>query len=64
MSKKISYKGKKDDELHKILKDKRGALLDFRLAVAGSKAKNLKEGKALRKDIARAMTELNSKKVA
>ena len=62
MSKINLYKDKKPEDLHKILKEKRNAFLDFRLAVAGSKAKNLKEGNLIKKEIARILTELNSKK--
>ena len=48
-------------ELHTLLKEKQAALRAFRFAVAGSNTRNVKEGNALKKDIARIMTLLNSK---
>jgi ribosomal protein L29 len=54
------FKGKTSKELVKTLIEKRNALQAFRLGNAGSKTKNVKEGKGLRKDIARIMTELNA----
>ena len=50
---------KKEAELKQMLKDKKEALRVFKFAMAGSKAKNLKEGANLKKDIARIMTVLN-----
>jgi len=49
-------------ELHKLLSDKKEALRVFRFGAAGSKTKNVKEGRGIRKDIARVMTVLNLKK--
>ena len=49
---------KKDAELQELLKEKREALRVFRFGVAGSKTRNVKEGKNLRKDIARILTVL------
>lgn len=37
--------------------EKREALRAFRFAIAGSKAKNVKEGRTIRKAIARLLTE-------
>jgi ribosomal protein L29 len=54
-------KGKTENELKQMLKDKREALRVFRFAMSGSKTKNLKEGFNLKKDIARIMTVLNKK---
>ena len=48
-------------DLAKLLREKREALSVFRFGVAGSKTKNVKEGKGVRKDIARAMTLLREK---
>ena len=56
------FTNKSDKELATMLADKRHALRDFRFAVAGSKTKNVKEGRTLRKDIARALTVLNKNK--
>jgi ribosomal protein L29 len=49
-------------DLAKMLSEKRESLRIFRFGAAGSKAKNVKEGRALRKDIARIMTVINIKK--
>jgi ribosomal protein L29 len=49
---------KKGTELQELLKEKREALRTFRFGVAGSKTRNVKEGKNLRKDIARILTVL------
>jgi ribosomal protein L29 len=42
----------------KLLKERREALSFFRFSVAGSKTKNVKEGRTIRKDIARLLTVL------
>jgi ribosomal protein L29 len=52
-------KGKTENELKQMLKDKTEALRVFRFAMSGSKTKNLKEGMHLKKEIARIMTVLN-----
>lgn len=49
------------DDLQKLLAEKREALRLFRFGISGSKLKNVKEGKGLRKEIARILTELNSR---
>jgi len=49
-------------DLAKLVSDKREALRVFRFGAAGAKTKNVKEGRAIRKDIARIMTALNAKK--
>ena len=50
-----------DKELEKLLSERRAAVRRFRFDVSGSKAKNLKEGSNMRKDVARIMTELSSR---
>ncbi len=47
-------------ELMTLLKEKQTALRAFRFSVAGSNTRNVKEGKSLKKDIARIMTILNN----
>ncbi len=42
----------------------REALRTFRYASAGSRTKNVREGRELRKEIARIMTELRSRQLA
>lgn len=54
-------KTKKDSDLEKELAEKSGALRAFRFGIAGSKIKNIKEARNLRKEIARVLTELNSR---
>ena len=43
--------------------DKRKAFRCFRFGAAGSKTRNVKEGRDLRKDIARILTEINKRKI-
>lgn len=50
---------KTEKELKTLLGEKQTALRTFRFAVAGSSARNVKEGTVLKKDIARIMTLLN-----
>jgi len=52
-------KTKTNPDLNKLLSDKREALRVFRFGTAGSKAKNVKEGRELKKDIARILTVLS-----
>jgi ribosomal protein L29 len=54
------FKNKNRTELEKTLADKREALRAFRFGTSGSKTRNVKEGKNLKKDIARILTELNT----
>ncbi len=55
----FTEKTKKD--LEKILMDKNKALQEFRFNTSGSKNRNVKEGRNIRRDIARILTELNKK---
>lgn len=48
------------DELRKIVADKREELRALRFNVAGSKNRDVKLASKLRKDIARALTQLNT----
>ena len=48
-------------ELSKLLVDKKESLRAWRFGLTGSKVKNMKEGQATKKDIARILTALNSK---
>lgn len=52
------FKDKNPKDLLKSLNEKRNALQDFRFGMSGGKTKNVKEGRTLRKDIARIQTEL------
>jgi len=48
-------------ELSKLLADKKESLRAWRFGLVGSKSKNMKEGMATRKDIARILTAINHK---
>ncbi len=52
------------EDLHKEIAEKRESLRSFRFGEAGSRTRNVREGRNLRKDIARMLTELNARKVA
>ena len=52
---------KNKTELLKTLSEKKLALRDFRFSVSGSNVRNVKEGRAVKKDIARVLTILNKK---
>ena len=52
---------KTDKELIALLAEKRLALRTFRFSIAGSNVRNVKEGNALKKEIARILTVINSK---
>ncbi len=51
-------------DLRKMLAEKRDALQTFRFGLSGSKVKNVKEGREIRKEIARILTQLNTKTAA
>ena len=53
---------KTPSDLTRLITEKREALRVFRFGSAGAKAKNVKEGMAIRKDIARMLTAMNAKK--
>lgn len=58
----MSEFSKKDKpELLKIVADKREALRAFRFGGAGSRTRNVREGRVLRRDIARVLTELRAR---
>lgn len=52
------------EDLRKMLADKQESLRNFRFGGAGSRSRNTQEGSGLRKDIARLLTELNSRSIA
>lgn len=59
--KKKDFKNKSPKELETILTEKQVALRNFRFAIAGSNTRNVREGRAMRKDIARILTLQNTK---
>ena len=52
---------KTEKELIALLAEKRQALRDFRFALSGGKAKNMKEGAVAKKAIAQILTETNAR---
>jgi ribosomal protein L29 len=54
------FKGKNKKELVKVLNEKKDDLRAFTLGNSRSKTKNVKEGRNIRKDIARIMTEITT----
>jgi ribosomal protein L29 len=56
-----AFNDKTENELKKLLIEKRKALQAFRFAISGSKTRNVKEGRNTRKDVARILTALNKK---
>ena len=53
---------KNEKELMTLLEQKSAALTSFRFGIAGSKVRNVREGRGVRKDIARILTALNAPK--
>ena len=53
---------KNDKDLAKLLLEKRVLLRNFRFGIAGSRTRDVKEGKNARRDVARILTELKSRK--
>ncbi len=51
-------KKKSQADLEKALKERQEKSRLFRFGVAGAKSKNVKEGRELKKDVARILTEL------
>jgi ribosomal protein L29 len=62
MAKKISLTNHTAEELNKLTHEKREALRTLRFSGSGGKNHNVKQGKMLRKEIARAMTQLTALK--
>ncbi len=53
-------KNKSAKELETMLAEKQSALRTFRFAIAGSNTRNVREGRAMRRDVARILTLQNS----
>jgi ribosomal protein L29 len=62
MTKKTSLTNHTPEELHKLVAEKREDLRALRFASSGGKNRNVKQGKNLRKEVARALTELSLRK--
>jgi ribosomal protein L29 len=59
--KKTDLKNHSAEDLRKLVEEKREELRHLRFAVAGSKNRNVKQAATLRKQIARALTELQKR---
>lgn len=59
MAKKTDYKNNTPEELMKLANDKREELRTLRFNVAGSKNRDVKAARKLRKEVARALTALH-----
>lgn len=59
--KKIALTGKTDADLRELLKEKREHIRSLRFGIAGSKTRNVKEGRTTKKDVARILTELQKR---
>jgi ribosomal protein L29 len=59
---KTNFSNKTEKELQGLLNEKGLALRAFRFNVAGSNVRNVKEGRTLRKDIARIQTIFSANK--
>lgn len=61
-TKKQSLKGRESSELQALVEKKREELRGLRFSAAGSKNRNVKLARTLRREIARALTEVNAAK--
>ncbi len=61
--KKNDFSKKTDKDLQALLKEKYDALRAFRFGGSGAKARDVKEGRNLRKDIARAKTVIRAREI-
>ncbi len=59
-----SIKQQNIEELNAVLVETRERLRAFRFDSAGSRARNVRTGRVLRKEIARLLTEIQSRKIA
>jgi ribosomal protein L29 len=60
--KKINFKEHSPEELAKFVSEKREELRSLRFSAMGSKNKNVKQTRTLKKEIARALTERSARK--
>jgi ribosomal protein L29 len=59
----VDYSKKSDKDLEKMLREEQESLRVFRFNISGSKTRNVREGRDIRrKKIARILTELNSRR--
>ncbi len=53
-------KNKSEKELKALLAQKRSKLMEFRFKISSGKAKDVKEGRVLKREIAQILTHLNN----
>ena len=63
-TKKTSLINHSSEDLQKLVADKREGLRALRFSASGSKNRNVKQARNLRKEIARALTEASARKNA
>jgi ribosomal protein L29 len=56
-----TFKNTSEADLKKLVADKKDALRSSRFGVTGSRARNVKEARTTRREIARALTELRAR---
>ncbi len=56
------FRDKKPEDLKKLLVEKQELLKNFRFGISGSKTRNVREGRDLKRDIARIHTTLVEKR--
>ena len=59
--KKTDLKNKSDKDLQKDLKDKQESVRAFRFGIAGSKVRDVTEGRDTKRQIAQSLIEVNSR---
>lgn len=57
------FKKQSTEELRRAVEEKREALRVFRFGGAGGRARNVREGRNLRKEIAQMLTELRAREI-
>ncbi|PCH91645.1 50S ribosomal protein L29 [Candidatus Kaiserbacteria bacterium] len=55
------FKKKSVKDLEKLIIDKREELREFRFKSAGSRTRNVREGRNVRREVAQILTELNAR---
>ena len=59
----IDLKKKSETELKKLLVEQRNTLHNFRFGIAGTNVRNIKEGRDVKRGIARILTELHAREI-
>ncbi len=59
-----NFKEQNTEDLQKLVADKRETLRVFRFGGAGSRTRNVREGRNVRREIAQILTELRARELA